>query len=172
MSHPTLLAPLPSDTRHLRDCLGAFATGVTIMSAKAADGGFVGLTANSFSALSLQPPLILWSLKRSARSLPVFIEQPHFVVNVLSADQLDLAKRFASASTERFAGVAITQGEFGAPLIEGALAWLECVTRSRHEHGDHVLFIAEVLRCNHTAQQPLVFSQGQFMFPSRLPATT
>jgi flavin reductase (DIM6/NTAB) family NADH-FMN oxidoreductase RutF len=161
-SHPTNDAPLPSDTRHLRNCLGTFATGVTVITARVPDGGFAGLTANSFSALSLDPALILWSLNRSARSLQVFLQASHFAINILSDHQSELARRFAQPHADRFAGVAVHPGLGGAPLIDQALGWLECTLRSHHEYGDHVLFIGQVQRCNRASGEPLLFSQGKF----------
>lgn len=166
--HPTADAPGPHDTRHLRNCLGAFATGVTIVTARAPDGGFVGLTANSFSALSLEPALILWSLKREARSLPHYLDAQHFAINILSEEQVDLAGRFSQAHADRFAGVAVHAGQGGAPLIDQAVAWLECTLRSHHEYGDHVLFIGQVQRCNYAQRAPLLFAQGEFAGSRRL----
>lgn len=158
--HPTAGAVLPADAAHFRRCLGMFATGVTIVTARAADGGFVGLTANSFNSLSLSPPLVLWSLNRGSRSLPDFRTASHFAVSVLGSGQADLARRFASPEINRFAGVAVHSGLGGAPLLDGAIAWFECETRSHHEHGDHRLFIGEVKRCAWVPGEALVFTQG------------
>ncbi len=167
--HPTAGAPAVSDPRHLRDCLGAFATGVTIVTTRAPDGGFIGLTANSFNSLSLDPPLVLWSLGVRAASLPVFESASHFAVNVLSAEQLALALRFSRPSTNRFAGVAVHAGLGGAPLVEGAIAWFECEARTHQRHGDHVLFIGEVRRCAIAPGQGLAFERGGFGAVRALP---
>src|SRR5450830_1921396 len=121
-----------------------FATGVTIVTARAADGVLVGLTANSFNSVSLAPPLVLWSLARAAASMGVFATGSHYAINVLAADQKDLAERFASKTVDRWAGVAFTQGVGGAPLLAGAAATFECFNRSRYEEGDHVIFVGEV----------------------------
>jgi flavin reductase (DIM6/NTAB) family NADH-FMN oxidoreductase RutF len=160
--HPTEGSASSHDPRHLRDCLGMFATGVTIVTTQAADGGFIGLTANSFNSLSLDPPLVLWSLGVRAGSRDTFLSATHFAVNVLSTRQLPLAMRFARAGTNRFAGVSVHAGLGGAPLIDGALAWFECETRTHYRHGDHLLFIGEVKRCARAQGSGLVFQQGGF----------
>jgi len=145
-----------------------FATGVTIITTGAADGGFIGFTANSFNSLSLDPPLVLWSLHERAGSVAAFTGARHFAVNVLCADQLALALRFSRPGTNRFAGVTVHAGLGGAPLIDGALAWFECETRTHYRHGDHLLFIGEVRRCARAPGTPLVFQQGAFGVPHPL----
>jgi flavin reductase (DIM6/NTAB) family NADH-FMN oxidoreductase RutF len=167
--HPTAGAPPVTDTRHFRDCLGVFATGVTIVTTRAPDGGFIGLTANSFNALSLDPALVLWSLGRGSASLDAFISAEHFAVSVLATDQMDLARRFAKPFPDRFAGVGVHRGLGGAPLIEGALAWFECHTRVHYEQGDHVLFIGEVKHCARIHGSPLLFRQGEYASSLSLP---
>ncbi|MBP5991504.1 MAG: flavin reductase family protein [Piscinibacter sp.] len=146
-----------------RAALGMFATGVTIVTARGADGTLVGLTANSFNSVSLSPPLVLWSLARRAGSMPAFRAGSHYAINILAADQHALAERFASKVGDRFAGVAWREGTAGAPLIEGAAAVFECFNRSRYEEGDHVIFVGEVERCTHRAgAQPLIFHGGRY----------
>ena len=147
----------------LRAALGMFATGVTIVTARGADGTLVGLTANSFNSVSLSPPLVLWSLARRAGSMPAFRAGSHYAINILAAEQHALAERFASKVGDRFAGVAWQEGTAGAPLIEGAAAVFECFNRSRYEEGDHVIFVGEVERCTHRAgAQPLIFHGGRY----------
>src|SRR6185369_10777126 len=102
-----------------RAALGMFATGVTIVTARTADGGTVGLTANSFNAVSLQPPLVLWSLSRSAGSMPAFARGSHYAIHILAANQRALAERFASKGIDRFQGVPWHEGVSGAPLLDG-----------------------------------------------------
>lgn len=140
-----------------------FATGVTIVTARGADGGLVGLTANSFNSVSLQPPLVLWSLARAAASLAAFATGSHYAINVLAADQKALAERFAARGVDRWAGVAHTPGISGAPVLAGAAATFECFNRSRYEEGDHVIFVGEVERCSrrHDAS-PLLYHGGRF----------
>ena len=140
-----------------------FATGVTIVTARGADGSLVGLTANSFNSVSLAPPLVLWSLARRAGSMPVFSRGSHYAVNILSAQQKDLAQRFAMSDIDRFAGVTWTEGAGGAPVLQGAAAVFECANRSQYEEGDHVIFVGEVERCSWAASaQPLIFHGGRY----------
>jgi flavin reductase (DIM6/NTAB) family NADH-FMN oxidoreductase RutF/DNA-binding MarR family transcriptional regulator len=160
--HPTHRAIAPSDPAHMRQCLSRFATGVTIVATRAPDGRFVGLTANSFNSLSLDPPLILWSLAAKATSLEVFKGQRFFSVSVLSVEQVDIARRFASRLPDRFHGVAVHEGLDGIPLIDGALAWFECERRTQLLQGDHWLFVGEVKRCASADGSPLIFRHGEF----------
>ncbi len=155
------------DTRHFRDALSQFATGVTVITTRLADGQFLGLTASSFNSVSLDPPLILWSLGTAANSLPVFSGNSHYVVNILSAEQAWLAEQFASRKTDRFAGVDYTLSRTGHPILTGASAWFECHNRSRYPEGDHVIFVGEVEHCEFTPQAPLVFHSGQFLRPTK-----
>lgn len=160
--HPLEHAPSVDDQRHVRDCLGMFATGVTIVTTLNPAGEKVGLTASSFNSLSLGPPLVLWSLGLNSSSLPVFRTTTNFVINVLESHQLGLARRFSQRIPDRFAGVPFRLGLHAMPLLEGALAWFECEMRAVHEHGDHVLFIGEVKRCARVDGSPLLFRKGEF----------
>ncbi len=162
--NPPLRAVAPSfSARDFRAALGMFATGVTIVTARGADGAPVGLTANSFNSVSLAPPLVLWSLARSAGSMPHFERGSHYAINILAADQHALAERFASKSARRFEGVVFSEGAGGAPILEGSAAVFECFNRSRYEEGDHVIFVGEVERCAHRADaQPLIFHGGRY----------
>ena len=156
-------APEAPSVQSLRAALGRFATGVTIVTAKAANGRLVGLTANSFNSVSLNPPLVLWSLSRSAASMATFAEGSHYAINVLGADQRALAERFAAKGVDRWQDVRYQEGASGAPLLEGTVAVFECFNRSRYEEGDHVIFVGEVERCQHRAgASPLLFHGGQF----------
>ncbi len=160
-----LLQPRPPEfsTREFRDALGMFATGVTIVTARAADGHLVGLTASSFNSVSLTPPLVLWSLAYAAASMAALSAGSHYAINVLAADQQGLAERFAARGVDRWAGVAHTAGVAGAPLLDGAVAHFECFNRSRYEEGDHVIFVGEVERCSHRAgAAPLLYHGGRF----------
>ena len=140
-----------------------FATGVTIVTARDAAGQRVGLTANSFNSVSLEPPLVLWSLSRRAGSMAAFSSGSHYAINILAADQRALAERFAGQRAGRFDGVALREGACGAPLIDGAAAVFECFNRSRYEEGDHIIFVGEVERCEQRAgASPLIFHGGRF----------
>ena len=146
-----------------RVALGMFATGVTIVTARTAEGELVGLTAHSFNSVSLNPPLVLWSLARAAASMSAFRAGSHYAINVLGADQKDLALRFAAKGVDRFADVDFVEGVCGAPLLAGAAASFECFNRSRYEEGDHVIFVGEVERCIHRAgASPLLYHGGKF----------
>lgn len=151
------------DSQQFRAALGMFATGVTVVTVRSADGGLVGLTANSFNSVSLDPPLVLWSLARRAGSLPVFARGTHYAINILAADQMQLAQRFAMRDVDRFAGVPWREGAGGAPVLDGAVATFECANRSQYEEGDHVIFVGEVERCTARAgAQPLIFHGGRY----------
>jgi flavin reductase (DIM6/NTAB) family NADH-FMN oxidoreductase RutF len=150
-------------SREFRAALGMFATGVTIVTARSADGRYVGLTANSFNSVSLSPPLVLWSLSRQAASMAAFSAGSHYAINILSSDQHALAERFSSKSADRFAGLGFHEGIGGAPVFDGAAAVFECFNRSRYEEGDHVIFVGEVERCAHRAGAlPLIFHGGRY----------
>ena len=159
-----LPAALPPefDSRHFRHALSQFATGVTVITTCLEDGRFFGLTASSFNSLSLDPPLVLWSLSSSASSLPLFTGNTHYVINVLAADQAALAERFAQRIADRFDGVEFVLSNTGLPIIQGATAWFECHNRSRYPEGDHVIFVGEVERCDVQPRPALVFHGGQF----------
>jgi flavin reductase (DIM6/NTAB) family NADH-FMN oxidoreductase RutF len=140
-----------------------FATGVTIVTARSASGQLVGLTANSFNSVSLSPPLVLWSLSSAATTMEAFSTGSHYAINILAADQQDLALLFASRGVDRFAGVGYQSGVAGAPLLDGAAATFECFNRSRYEEGDHVIFVGEVERCAHRpGASPLLYHGGKF----------
>ena len=161
---PPRQARAPSFTpTDFRAALGMFATGVTVVTARDADGLRVGLTANSFNSVSMAPPLVLWSLSRQAGSVPAFTSGSHYAINILAADQRTLAERFASRSPDRFEGLALREGAGGAPIIEGAAAVFECFNRSRYEEGDHIIFVGEVERCEYRqGASPLIFHGGRF----------
>ncbi|MEJ7686926.1 MAG: flavin reductase family protein [Variovorax sp.] len=146
-----------------REALGMFATGVTIVTARSADGTLVGLTASSFNSVSLDPPLVLWSLARGAASMASLSTGSHYAINILAASQKGLAERFATKDVDRWIDVAFTEGMGGAPVLVGAAASFECFNRSRYDEGDHVIFVGEVERCTHSAgASPLLFHGGRF----------
>lgn len=151
-----------AESAALRSALGRFATGVTLATCVDAAGASVGLTVNSFGALSLQPPLVLWSLRGESPSLAAFQAAEHFAINVLTESQMELSRRFASPSGRRFEQGRWHVGRHGAPVLAGALAVFECARRSAEPQGDHVLFIGEVL--HHTAHSgsPLLFQASRY----------
>ena len=149
--------------REFRASLAMFATGVTIVTARTPAGTLIGLTANSFNSVSLNPPLVLWSLSQAAGSMAALSAGSHYAINILAADQKELAERFASKREDRWKDVLFTEGASGAPLLSGAAATFECFNRSRYEEGDHVIFVGEVERCSHRAgAAPLLFHGGKF----------
>ncbi len=163
MNPPPQARPPSFSAREFRLALGMFATGVTIVTARTAEGHVIGLTANSFNSVSLTPPLVLWSLAQAAASLAVFSAGSHYAINVLASDQKALAERFASRGADRWSGVNFDEGAGGAPLLHGAAATFECFNRSRYEEGDHVIFVGEVERCTHRhGAAPLLFHGGRY----------
>lgn len=152
------------DSHGYRRTLGQFATGVTIVTTRTPDGQRVGLTVNSFTSVSLDPPLVLWCLSRAAASAPSFLAAARFAINVLALDQVDLAQRFATPHADRFAGVGCRAGEDGVPLLDGAIAHLVCrnLNLARRPTGDHLVFIGEVEHHERFTGEPLVFQAGAY----------
>jgi flavin reductase (DIM6/NTAB) family NADH-FMN oxidoreductase RutF len=159
----TMIAPNYGLASHrdYRNALGTFPTGVAIMSTRTATGRNIGLTCNSFSSVSLTPPLILWSLSKKSAYLDEFRTASYFAVNVLAADQLELSRRFASR-LDRFAGIAHAAGAGGVPLIEGAAAHFECAAEHRYDGGDHLILIGRVVAYAYRDAEPLVYHRGQY----------
>lgn len=150
------------DAKALRGALGRYATGVTITTCRGAQGQAVGLTVNSFNALSLDPPLVLWSLRAASPALDDFRHAGHFAVNVLAESQIELSRRFASPAHERFAEGEWSDGQGGSPVLAGCAAVFECVTEREVALGDHVLFIGRVLALQEAPLAPLVFQAGHY----------
>jgi flavin reductase (DIM6/NTAB) family NADH-FMN oxidoreductase RutF len=146
----------------LRRALGEFATGVTIVTARDVERGVVGLTVNSFASVSLEPPLVLWSLSRRSSSLRAFEAAGHFAVNVLAAEQKWLSDRFVRPAADKFAGVDWQPGAGGAPVLDGCIASFECRTRHCLDGGDHVIFLGEVERLSRRDGEPLLFLGGRY----------
>ena len=151
------------DPVELRRCLGSFVTGVTVITVLDENGAPVGMTANSFNSVSLDPPLIVWSLRTNARAFPVYSTAKRFVVNILSEEQVDVSNRFAKSGPDRFDGVATTPGIDGVPMIDGCSAHLECRTEATYPGGDHLLFLGRVERIIGSARKPLAFGAGKYM---------
>jgi flavin reductase (DIM6/NTAB) family NADH-FMN oxidoreductase RutF len=150
------------DSVHFRQALSQFATGVTVITTRLADGSFRGLTASSFNSVSLDPPLVLWSLGTGANSLPIFSGNSHYVINVLSADQAHLAKLFSTRAEDPWDTAEYELSRTGQPILKGCTAWFECHNRSRYPEGDHVIFVGEVEHCEFAGNAPLVFHGGKF----------
>jgi flavin reductase (DIM6/NTAB) family NADH-FMN oxidoreductase RutF/flavin-dependent dehydrogenase len=157
------------DNRDLRQALGQYATGVTVVTSRAPDGRKIGVTANSFTSVSMDPPLVLWCPAKKAPSLPDLTAATHFAINVLAADQHDLSRQFATPAEDKFAGVAISDGCGGVPLLENAVARFQCRTVQRVDAGDHVIFLGEVEKYDAAGGEPLVFHSGAYRLASRHP---
>jgi flavin reductase (DIM6/NTAB) family NADH-FMN oxidoreductase RutF len=151
------------DSRELRRALGTFVTGVTVVTTTDEEGGLHGVTANSFSSVSLDPPLVLWSQAVKAQSHPVFFKAERFAVNILAENQIELSNRFAKSSQQKFAGLDVDIGPGGIPLLRGCNAWLQCRVVSRLPGGDHTIYLAEVEAIARAERQPLVFGNGQYL---------
>jgi flavin reductase (DIM6/NTAB) family NADH-FMN oxidoreductase RutF len=152
-----------SDARTLRDAMGCFATGITIVTARAADGTPIGLTANSFTSVSLDPPLLLVSIANSAGSAAALQKASHFVVNVLQTGQQLASNRFAGKGEDRFAATAWHVGETGMPVLDGSLGSFECKRYEIHECGDHFLLVGEVVRAQFEPRRdPLLYFRGKY----------
>src|ERR1700747_2406785 len=152
----------PIDPRDFRNALGTYATGVTIIHAAGTDGKPYGITCNSFASVSLNPPLVLWSLVLYSSSLSVFQNASHFAVNVLGVSQQALANKFAKSSDEEFVGVDLTPGLGNAPLLTESVANFQCRAVNRYYGGDHVIFLGAVEAYSYNREEPLLFARGGY----------
>lgn len=156
------------DSVAFRHCVGEFVTGVTVVTAEVA-GQRVGVTANSFSSLSLDPPLVLWAIGHSSRSHASFRNATHFAINILGVEQVKVSQIFSSKVADKFAAVQWSPGLGGSPLIEGALAVLECEKEAAYDIGDHLLLIGRVRRFGRREGKGLLFAQGRYGMPAEHP---
>lgn len=148
--------------RALRDALGAWATGVAVATTLDPDGAPVGMTINSLAAVSLEPPLLLWSARHGVPPFAAFEIAEHFAVHVLAADQQALSDRFAQVGEDRFAGLHWRPGRGGLPLLDGGLACFECRVAHRYPGGDHLILVGEVLGFEQREGAPLLFHGGGY----------
>jgi flavin reductase (DIM6/NTAB) family NADH-FMN oxidoreductase RutF len=153
--------PGPDRKREFRDALGRFATGVTVVTTVCPDGP-VGITANSFASVSLDPPIVLWSIGRHSSRFAAFADCERFAVHVLAADQIDLSRRFARSNGEAFSGLPIETNADGVPLLPGCLSRFECTRLAAHDGGDHLIVVARVTAASLRDGDPLVFSRGGY----------
>lgn len=152
-----------TDSRALRNALGRFATGIAIVTAIDPDGHPIGLTVNSFAAVSLEPALVLWSLDNNSHNLAAFRRASHHAINILAADQQDLSNRFATWPADRFAGLRWQAGVGGVPVLPGCCATFEVANDTQHPGGDHTIFIGRVERFGERVDlAPLLFHAGQY----------
>ena len=156
--------PPAFDAREFRHTLGRFPTGVTVVTARTPQGQPLGMTVSSFNSVSLNPPLVLWSLALSSGAREIFEQIDHYAIHVLAAGQAGLARQFAvPGRAGRFDGIAWHPNRHGVPMLDsGYAAWFECFNRSRYKEGDHMILVGEVERCGHTTDMPLVFHAGGF----------
>lgn len=155
-------APGPAfDSRDFRRALGQFATGVTVVTTATPDGRRVGMTVNSFSSVSLDPPLVLWSIAKNAPSFKDFTSAARFVVNVLAFDQHHLSRQFATPLPDKFAGVTCS-GDHPCPILEGTSAYFVCRLVHQYDGGDHVILVGEVEQYKYDSREPLVFHSGRY----------
>lgn len=157
------------DEREFRTALGRFGSGITVVTTCTPAGEREGLTVNAFSALSLHPPMILWCMRKTAPSRPAFEASEYFAANILSASQRTLSVQFATPRKNKFIGVDCETGLGGIPLITGALARFECRQHSRHQGGDHIIFLGLVERFIYQHGEPLLFSSGRYAIPASHP---
>lgn len=157
------------DPRHFRQALGCFTTGVTIVTTRGADGQDYGLTANSFSSVSIDPPMVLWSINRTSSSASAFTDGAYFAVHILATDQEPLSNRFARSGGDKFAELEVQRGPADIPLLAGCAARFQCRTTYQYEGGDHIILVGEVLAFDRFDKPPLVFHGGSYR--RLLPAT-
>jgi 3-hydroxy-9,10-secoandrosta-1,3,5(10)-triene-9,17-dione monooxygenase reductase component len=149
-------------TAEFRNALGSFATGVTIVTTLDEAGQPIGVTVNSFNSVSLDPPLVLWSLAKDSLSFPAFSKAGHFAVHVLTDSQRDLARRFARSGENKFSDIEWQGGVLGSPLLADHASRFECRTQHQYEGGDHVIMVGEVTAFHTSDAAPLLYHAGQF----------
>lgn len=150
------------DPKAFRNALGQFATGVTVITTLDKAGNKLGMTANSFSSVSLDPMLVLWSLAKTSKVFDEFHDAEHFAIHVLNAQQKDISNQFASPCEDRFAGVETTEGIAGVPLLSDYSAVFQCQMEHRYEGGDHIILVGKVLDFENRGDDPLVFHAGRY----------
>ena len=160
------------DRLDLRKALGSFGTGVTIVTTKAHDDRLIGVTVNSFSSVSLEPAIVLWSLQKSSPNLAAYDHCGRFVINVLSLSQIEHSRRFSSPVPDKFSGIKYRIGLEGLPVLEGCSATFECQTVQRHDVGDHVLFLGEIHAYHHQEEAALLYVRGKYSHGASLDLQT
>ncbi len=153
--------PETVDLKALRNTLSCFPTGVAIATSVARNGAPLGVTISSFNSVSMDPPLVLWSLARNAASLPEYLAHSGFAINILSSEQADLCKLFASPERDRFATLDWCSGMNGVPILPGCAATIECSTHAIYDGGDHEILVGRVIKHNASDRVPLVFGKGR-----------
>ncbi|MCU1718070.1 flavin reductase [Pseudomonas sp. 5P_3.1_Bac2] len=166
IKRPPLSKPSPSalDPREFRQVLGTFTTGVTVITARGQDNTLAGVTANSFNSVSMDPPLVLWSLARKSNSLDTFASAEHWAVHILAHDQDNISSHFARSVSgqEKFADINYENGLDNTPLLSGCTARLQCRTKNIYDGGDHIILVGEVITYDKCDTPPLVFQKGSY----------
>jgi flavin reductase (DIM6/NTAB) family NADH-FMN oxidoreductase RutF len=147
----------------LRECLGRFATGVTVVTCRGSEGP-CGITANSFSSVSLEPPLVLWNIAKVSNSLQAYLDAEYFAINVLAAGQQELSSHFAQSDHTVFNGIDYDTSDRGVPLLPDSVARFECRTNQVHDCGDHYIIVGEVESYRSDEREPLLFYNGRYAF--------
>lgn len=151
------------DPRALRDALGLYPTGVTVVTAYDAQDNPAGITVNSFASVSLSPPLVLWSVDKGGSTHDIYTQAEHFCIHFLRQDQANLSQRFSAVMENRFDGISWSRGEHGSPLLEGCVAKIDCVRETVFPGGDHSIIVGRVVNLDtDSTNSPLVFHQGSY----------
>lgn len=151
------------DLTEYRRAMGCFATGVAVVTAVDKNGAKVGMTINSFNSVSLQPPLVLWSIANDSQSFAAFVEAEHFAVNVLAIHQRDICEQFAARGDDKFNGLDCSDGIAGVPILPTYSAVFECRAEHRYDGGDHTILVGRVLRFEDRKTDPLIFYRGHYL---------
>lgn len=154
------------DAREIRDVMGHFATGVTVITTKNSDGLPNGITANAFSSLSLNPPLVLVCIDKKANCYDCFEDSGVFAVNLLGEEQEELSNRFATKGIEKFQDIAWHMSSNAIPLLDGTIGYIECTVSQAYDGGDHTIYLGEVIYAHADGIRPLLFFKGKYQ---RLP---
>ena len=168
---PRMVQVPKSDFAAYRQALSQFGTGVAVMTAQSR-GELAGVTANSFASVSLDPPLVLWSLKSTSQSFGIFESTQNFAVNVLASNQVEASKKFGKSGPDKFDGIKWEPGHGGSPVLDGVNAVFECSVFARHSGGDHVIIVGKVEKFACSSREPLLFVQGRFSVPGDHPSLT
>lgn len=155
--------PIDHDRRAFRSALGRYPTGVAVVTALGADGRRIGITINSFASVSLDPPLVLWSIEEQAATREAFVAADYFAISILAHEQEDVARQFAMPLGDRFKGLHVYEGLGGIPLFDEALSVFECRRFAVYPGGDHQIILGQVERVSTRPGAPLVFHEGLFL---------
>jgi flavin reductase (DIM6/NTAB) family NADH-FMN oxidoreductase RutF len=151
------------DQKQLRKTLGAFSTGITVVTTRSNKGTLHGVTANSFSSVSLDPPLVLWSQSLTSSNFQAFSDSDYFVINILAADQKELSDHFGKSQNDKFKGIKFEEGIGGSPVLENTSAAFECKKIASYPGGDHIIYLGEINSLSCTDVEPLIFSNGKYL---------